>query len=269
MTPTIGCIGCGNMGQALLLGLSRSFSENGINLCCFDVSAEKMTSLQQAGVSALKSGSEVAQKASIIILAVKPVNLASVLDEIAPVMTGEKIVISLAAGYGLTRLRNHLGQQPGVGRVMPTTTAKVGKGVFAICFDPLTDNEQQKKTVTEIFSSLGICLELNEDLFPAYSALIGAGPAYIFEMLSAMSQAGLTLGFSAAQSREMLLELCAGCAELANQNDTSFMNLRDMVCSPAGLTIAGINKLDKAGFVGHVVEAVEAAHKRAQEMENQ
>lgn len=269
MAKAIGCIGCGNMGKALMEGLAKALTDSETTFFCFDHSDKKTAALQASGISALNNGKAVAEKADIIILAVKPGNLGEVLAEIAEAMTSDKMVVSLAAGYGLARLRNHLGQKPGICRIMPTTTAKVGKGVFAVCFDPLTSNPQQKKDILDIFSELGLCTELTESHFSAYAALIGAAPAYIFEMLAAMQQAGTTLGFSADQSRKMLLEICCGCAELAAQNTSSFMDLRDMVCSPAGLTIAGINSMDRNGFIGIVVDAVELAHKRAREMENE
>lgn len=265
MAKSIGCIGCGNMGKALLEGFAKV--EPGMELFCFDKINEKMAAFGRIGVKPCSSPLETAQKADIVIIAVKPVNVSEVLDEISPALEG-KMLVSIAAGYGLARLRNHVGAKTGLCRVMPTTTAQVGKGVFALCFDPLTSAEAVRQEIAALFSKLGACVEIGENSFPAFSALIGAGPAYIFEMLDALSQAGLTLGFPAGVSRKMLLELLGGCASLALQEDASFRDLRDKVCSPGGLTIAGVNKLDRAGFTGLLVEAVESAEKRAREMEN-
>lgn len=268
MAKVIGCIGCGNMGGALLAGLVKAFPGNEFNFCCHDQCTEKTDALANLGITNMNNCQKVAQGADIIILAVKPADMGVVLDEIASAMTAEKTIISIAAAYNLARLRNHLGQKPSLCRVMPTTTAKVGKGVFAICFDPLTNSPQQKKVVEDIFSKLGLCIELAESKFSAFSAFMGAGPAYIFEMLAALSQAGLTVGFPKQKCRNMLIELISGCADLAAQENASFTDLRDNVCSPAGLTIAGVNRMAKAGFTGIVVDAVEAAEKRAREMEN-
>lgn len=266
MAPVIGCIGCGNMGKALLEGLAKSVS--GAELLCNDRSQAKMDALAGLGVKALPAPLEVARKAQIIILAVKPGNMTEVLDEIAPAMAAEKMVLSIAAGCNLMRLRNHLGQKPGLCRVMPTTTAQVGKGIFAVCFDPLTKDQARKTEILKLLEGLGLCMEVPEASFPAFSAFMGAGPAYVFEMLAALAQAGVTLGFPAAISRKMIIELVEGCALLAANDGSAFMDLRDNVCSPAGLTIAGINEMDKAGFIGTVVRAVEAADRRAREMEN-
>lgn len=266
MAKSIGCIGCGAMGMALLEGFAKA--DPGVKLFCFDRVAEKMAAARGIGATACSNPLETAQKAEIIIMAVKPVNVPEVLGDIAQALTGGKMLVSIAAGYGLARLRNHAGSQAGVCRVMPTTTARVGKGVFAICFDPLTSDAATREEVVTLFSKLGLCVELAESSFPAFSALIGAGPAYVFEMLAALCQAGVTLGFPASVSRKMLLELVGGCVALASQDKASFMDLRDNVCSPGGLTIAAVNRLDRDGFTGLVVEAVEAADRRAQEMEN-
>lgn len=266
MAKSIGCIGCGNMGMALLEGFRKA--DPGVELFCFDRMHEKMAQALNAGCKACSSPLETAQKADIVIIAVKPVNVPEALDEIAPALADGKMLVSIAAGYGLARLRNHAGAKAGVCRVMPTTTAQVGKGVFAVCFDPLTRDEAAKKEIIALFSSLGLCVELGESSFPAFSALIGAGPAYIYEMLAALSQAGLALGFPAGVSRKMLLELLCGCAAVALEDKSSFMDLRDKVCSPAGLTIAAVNSLARDGFTGIVVEAVELAERRAREMEN-
>ncbi|MDE5878896.1 MAG: pyrroline-5-carboxylate reductase, partial [Desulfovibrio sp.] len=153
-----------------------------------------------------------------------------------------------------------------VARCMPTTTALVGKGVFAFCFR--ADAEEWRAPVLELFRHLGQCLELPEGRFTDFSALIGAGPAYVFVMMQALVQAGVTLGFRHAEARDMVNALFAGCAALAEAETAPLIQLRDDVCSPGGLTIAGVNVLDRAGLTGLIVEAVLAAQKRGREMES-
>lgn len=268
MTISIGCIGCGNMGSALLKGFARVLTGSGASFSCFDAIPAKMEGLADLGITPRQTAAEVADSSQIVILAVKPINVSEVLGQIAPRMTDGKMLVSLAAGFGLSRLRNHLGRNPGICRCMPTTTALAGKGIFALDFDPLTVDENLKKEVEKLFGSLGMCIMLKETEFPAFSALIGAGPAYVFEMMAALAQAATTLGFTPDVAKKMLIELFAGCADLARIQHGSFMDLRNAVCSPGGLTIAGVNRLDRQGFVGLVVEAVEAAEKRAREMES-
>lgn len=266
MAQTIGCIGCGNMGSALLMGFAGKTSRDDLTLLCHDRNPAKMDKLKQYGIEPQPTIEDLVQKAEIIIVAVKPYDMQGVLQQFGN-LDESRIVISLAAAMNLPQLRNLLGPKPAVCRCMPTTTAKVGKGVFAFTFDPVSCSEKLHNTIFNLFNQLGYCVMLPENRFTAFSAFIGAGPAYIFEMMLGMAQAGLTLGFSLHESRQMILELFAGAALMGAHSTESFLDLRNEVCSPGGLTIAGINKLDRAGFTGLIVEAVQAAEKRGREME--
>lgn len=268
MARTISCIGCGNMGSALLMGLAAKLDKKDWILACCNKTPERMKPLEALGVKPESSAKDAAASADVVILAVKPAQLPEVLDEIQPAMTASKTVVSIAAGYSLTRLRQQLGAACAIARCMPTTTARVGRGVFAFCFDPVNPGPGGLPWLVEIFSRLGVCTILRETQFPAFSALIGAGPAYLDTVLQGLEQAGVTLGLPRAEARKMLVELATGCGELANASGKSFSDLRDEVCSPAGLTIAGVNVLDRAGVQGLMVEAVCAAEKRAREMES-
>lgn len=269
MAVNIGCIGCGNMGSAILKGLSETLNKDCFKLFCFDASYEKMDSLAAFGITAVSSISELANTADFIICAVKPQHMEEVLSFMQSHMNENKTAISIAAGVSLARIRAILGQKCGIIRCMPTTTARVQKGVFAFCYDALNPDNSALNAVMEIFGKIGICIKLDEKRFNDYSALIGAGPAYIFQFLQGLCQAGVTLGFSYDMSRQMLVELADGCAELAKaENSKHLMQLRDEVCSPGGLTIAGINVLDSAGISGLLTEAVLRARQRGLEMEN-
>lgn len=269
MTKTIGCLGCGNMGSALLAGFVHTLDKNGWRLTGFDPDAAKCQRLAALGVEIAKNAEQVAHDSDIILLAVKPAILPAVISDIAG-QTGEgKAVISIAAGIGLASLRNQLGPKCQIARCMPTTTARAGHGIFAICFDPLSQSEAFQDEILNLFGKIGICLKLAENRFPDFSALIGAGPAYVFQMMLGLDLAALNLGFSQKQGRELLVELFAGCAALAAQEkDKNFAQLRDDVCSPAGLTLAGINVLERAGINGLLTDAALAAKNRAKEMEN-
>lgn len=268
MRKIIGCIGCGNMGSAIMGGFARLLPKDSYHLCAYSRTQEKMKPLQALGVEIMPGIAETAASSDLLIFAVKPYQMPEVLQETQPKMTAEKTALSIAASFSLSRMRMLLGDECFILRCMPTTTALVGKGVFAFCADPAVILPDTKADIMKLFSTLGMCIELPESGFTAFSAFIGAGPAYIFEMMRALAQAGMTLGFNRAQSEKMLAQLLYGCAGLASQEKKSFMDLRDGVCSPGGLTIAGINTLDKGGFTGLVVDAVEKAAARGREMES-
>ena len=261
----IGCIGCGRMGGALLSGLAAAKLAP-LSLCASTRSPEKLAPFAALGVEALPSAAAVAEKADLLLIAVKPQQVAEVLAAARGHIRAGTLVLSIAAGISLAHLAAEVDAGVAVGRCMPTTTALVGKGVFAFCFR--ADAEEWRAPVLALFGHLGQCLELPEGKFTDFSALIGAGPAYVFAMMQGLVQAGVTLGFPHAQARAMVDALFAGCAALAEAEAAPLIQLRDDVCSPGGLTIAGVNVLDRAGLSGLLVEAVLAAQRRGREMES-
>ncbi|MDR3361306.1 MAG: pyrroline-5-carboxylate reductase [Desulfovibrio sp.] len=262
----IGCIGCGNMGGAILAGLADRFDGTHA-FCGCDRAPERMRPLEEKGVVAMANALDVAKDASLIVLAVKPYQAAGALEEIRPALAPDKVLVSVVAGMSRKTLCEASGGKCPVVRCMPNTPALVGEGVFALCFDDASLSSGIKSELLAVFGSLGLCLTLPESQFIAFSALIGAGPAYVFEMMQGLVQAGVTLGFTHQQSRQMIAALFAGSARMAKQIAAPLMQLRDDVCSPGGLTIAGVNHLDRAGLIGVLVDAVLASEARGREME--
>ena len=266
-TCTIACIGCGNMGGAMLGGWLSVAAERGYALTGMTRTPARAAALVERGLTLCETAAEAAQKADMIVLSVKPYQAEEVLAGMAPALGPEKLLISVAAGVSVERLRAASGGRCPVVRCMPNTPALVGKGVFALCFDDPALKPADKERVLRLFADLGVCVELPEARMTAFSALVGAGPAYVFQMMQALVQAGVTQGFSWAQSRELVAALFEGCACMARREKTPLMEMRDNVCSPAGLTIAGVNVLDRAGLSGLLVDAVLAAEQRGREME--
>lgn len=253
------------MGGAILAGLADSLK--GCAFCGCNRTPERMRPLLEKGVTVRADACAVAEDSQVVILAVKPYEAAAVLARMRPKLGVGKVLVSVAAGISLKSLREAAGDQCAVVRCMPNTPALVGKGVFAFCFEE-SASPQSKAELMELFGALGLCLELPEARFTAFSALIGAGPAYVFEMMQGLVQAGVTLGFQQKDARRMVAALFAGSARMAELNPAPLMQLRDEVCSPGGLTIAGVNQLDRAGLPGLLVDAVLAAHARGREMES-
>ena len=272
MTMRIGCVGCGNMGGAILAGLARSGGHSqgqtdAYALCGYNRTASRMRPLEEAGVQVMTSPLAVAENADIIILAVKPYQMREVVGQLRPALDANKVLVSVAAGITSNSLAQWAENACPVVRCMPNTPALVGMGVFALCLEDPKLSQNCKQSLLQVFGTLGQCVELAEEKFTAFSALIGAGPAYVFAMMQGLVQAGVTLGFTHAQSRQMVTALFAGSARMAEQDASPLGQLRDNVCSPGGLTIAGVNVLDRAGLTGLLVEAVLAADARGAEME--
>lgn len=249
-----------------MAGLAKTVDQNQYNLCGYNRTAAKMTYLENLGIKCLPSAREAAKQADILIVGVKPHQMAQVVEDAQSVLKEGVLMVSLAAGITLLKLTQVWGPMPNICRCMPTTTASVGSGIFALCFEdkfPAAD----KKLIMDIFAKLGQSMEIIEEMMTNFSALIGAGPAYVFQLMQALVQAGITLGFTHAESRSLVTSLFAGAAHMAQVTPKPLMQMRDEVCSPAGLTIAGINVLDRSGINGMLIEAVLAAKARGKEME--
>lgn len=267
-TCTIACIGCGNMGGAMLGGWLSVAEERGYRLLGMTRTPARAATLAARGLCLCETAEEAVRQADIVVVAVKPYQVEEVLAGLSPALDSGKLLVSVAAGVSVERLRAACAGRCPVVRCMPNTPALVGKGVFALCFDDPALTPDDRERVQRLFADLGVCVELPERRMTAFSALVGAGPAYVFQMMQGLVQAGATQGFSWAQSRELVAALFEGCACMARQEATPLMEMRDNVCSPAGLTIAGVNVLDRAGLSGLLVDAVLAAEQRGREMES-
>lgn len=261
---TVACIGCGNMGGAIMRGLA-SLSP-ALTLLGVDHSPAKITACKAAPAD-LKT---VADTADLVILAVKPYDVVETLKTLFPsgrACASPPVVLSVAAGISLSILSEGTSRQAAVIRCMPNTPVSVGMGSFAMCFDDPALTAQQREAVLELFSRLGKVLPLAESRFSAFSALVGCGPAYIFYVIEALAEAGVSMGFSRTEALDMAAYLTAGSARLAMESGSHPAILREAVCSPAGSTIHGVMKLDELAVKSAMAKAVHAAWGREKERE--
>lgn len=256
-----GFIGLGHMGGAIAKGIQGQ----GFDLLGFDPS-EAMRTRQAGMMTILSSGREVAAQADFLLLAIKPQIMPMVLTDLTQVLQPQTCLISIAAGVTLEQLITWSDKRCPVVRIMPNTPAMIGKGVYALCFDHDVLTDELKDRVTTIFASIGQAHILPEKLFDAYTGLIGSGPAYVFAFMEALIDAGLTLGLDRSQATSMVKGLLVGTAQMAEEKSAHPTLLKEMVTSPGGTTIAGLNALDEHGFKYAVSQAVLAAARRSQEM---
>jgi pyrroline-5-carboxylate reductase len=261
---SIGCIGCGNMGGAILAGIAEHTSHT---LYGFDIDRERMRPLIAKGVRAVADMISLVRGSTMVIIALKPYLVEPVLREIKPHLKPETLLISVAAGVSLNHLQKAVDGVCPVVRVMPNTPALVGAGVFALCLDDPALKPEQKKTVLELFGSIGTTIDLPDEKFNAFTAVFGAGPAYVFYIMQSLTQAAVTLGFTKAEAARLVNALFTGSAKLAQGSETGHAELREMVCAPGGATICGINYMARRGMRGHIVDAVLAAYMRGLDLE--
>lgn len=262
---TVGFIGCGNMGSAIIYGISRAKS---FHVAGYDHHPEKLQKLEyDCGLIVCSSEEDLVKKADIIVIAVKPHMVEALLTRIQSLLTKDKIIISIAAGISIARIKEFTACPVAV--VMPNTPAMVGEGCTALCFDDRILTDSHKETVKKIFDSVGTSVILPEENFPAFSTLIGSGPAFVFYMLEAMLEGAIRLGFKYDEAKQMLEQLFIGSAKLAQANtDVPHAKLRLNVCSPKGTTIVGMNNLDKNAVRGAVIDAIMATYDRYIEMKD-
>jgi pyrroline-5-carboxylate reductase len=261
----IGFIGGGNMAEALIKGaVSGQRSAVSSQIFVAEPRDERRKYLEKSyGIITTASNNEVASSCNIIILAVKPQNMETVLDEISPHITEDKTVVSIAAGITLAFLSSKLKTKKLI-RVMPNTPALVQEGMSVMslceCF-----SDKDITVVREIFMSIGKVTTLPEKYMDAVTALSGSGPAFIALFIEEMIRAGIKLGLSEDDAFTLAVQTTIGTAKLLETGMTP-SKLREMVTSPGGTTAAGLNVFKEKGLTDIVSAALTAAKNRAEEL---
>ena len=264
----IGFIGGGNMAEAMIKGLlSASFIE-AKSLTVADVSAERREWLhKEYHVKITDDNCQLAKKCDIILLAVKPQAMKIVLDGIADEVDDTKLMISIAAGIPIATIAEHLSpdgkKKLGVVRTMPNTPALVLEGVTALAVNGNV-SASDLKVAHRIFEAVGKTVDVSESHLDAVTGLSGSGPAYLFMIIEAMSDAGVKMGLARDVANILTLQTILGSAKLAMESGKHPGELKDQVTSPGGTTISGLHALEKGGLRTTLMSAVEAATKRSQ-----
>lgn len=258
----IGFIGAGNMGGAILRGMTAG-GFSGKEICAYDRDTEKLSQLaKEIGIGTASSAEEVAGQADVVLFAVKPQMFATVLPPVAAVLQRRRpLVVSIAAGKSIASIEQLLGAGLPVVRVMPNIAAKVREGMAAFCGNALVGGEQ-KAVVRKMFESVGGVVELEERLFSAFSALASCSPAFTLLYIDALAEAGVRYGIPKATALEIAAQSVAGTTRLLQKSGEHPRALIDQVCSPAGTTIEGVCALQDGGFESNVLEAVRASYER-------
>lgn len=260
----VGCIGCGNMGGGVLKGL---VPHEEFTLIGHDHTRAKVEGIGPEGrVRFADTPLEVAEKADVIILAVKPYQMDATLEEIRPALNASKVVVSLAAAFSQEKLIRGVEGRCPVVRCMPNLPVIVGKGVFALCLEDPALDEERGRSLLEMFRLMGMAVVLPEAQFPAFSSLVGCGPAFALLFMEGLLNAGITMGLKAPVAAELIAAMMEGTARLALESGESFADLRVRVCSPSGTTIRGVNHMERCAVPGHVTDAVLEALRRDREM---
>lgn len=262
----LGFIGCGNMAQAMLKGILDKKCYQPEEIIVSRRNEEALAQIEKAcSVCVTTDNKEVAEKADVLVLAVKPFQFEAVIGEIREAVREETLVISIAAGQTMANIERLFGKNIRLVRSMPNTPALVLEGAAGVCFNDAVSKED-KKTAMDIFSSFGIAHEVSESMMDAVIGVSGSSPAYVFLFIEAMADAAVAEGMPRAQAYELAAQAVLGSAKMVLETGKHPGELKDMVCSPAGTTIEAVRVLEKEGFRSAVMEAVSACAKKAREM---
>ena len=260
---TVGFIGTGNMGGAL----AKAAAKSGHEIFLSDKNAEKAEALAGALNAKAVSVAEAAL-CDYVFLGVKPQMLKDLLAELAPVLALRKapgILVSMAAGVAMADIRNWLGMDHPIIRIMPNTPVAVGSGV--ILYDATENVDLQDIAgFVSILSQAGLLNRLPESLIDAGSAVSGCGPAFASMFLEALADGGVKCGLPRDKAQTYAAQMLLGTAKLLLETGQHPGQLKDAVCSPGGSTIAGVDALEAAAFRGAVMDAVQAAFDRTKEL---
>ena len=262
----IAVIGGGKMGGVIIGGIvSHKLAAAG-DVTVADKVKECLKALKEIhGVVVTEDNKKAAKKADVVVLAVKPQDMAGVLQEIDPVIDNKKLLLSIAAGISTGFIEGHLRDGIRVIRVMPNAPALISEGVAALARGK-NASENDLELARLIFNALGITVVVKEELMDAVTGLSGSGPAYVFVIIEALTDAGVRMGLSRDVALKLSAQTVMGAAKLCLQGDRHPAELKDMVTSPGGTTIAGLKALEEGKIRATLMAAVEAATLRSKEL---
>jgi pyrroline-5-carboxylate reductase len=263
----IGFIGAGNMAGALMKGLIASRLYRSQEMLASDTIPTQLKKVHTAyKVEGLRENRALVRAVQTVVLAVKPQIIDDVLAEIQPEATKDKLFISIAAGVPLQRLEHGLGGNARVVRVMPNTPALLGKGIAVIVRGTKAKSQDEKLTLA-LFRGVGDAIAVKDEaLLDPVTGLSGSGPAYVYLFAEALIAGGVQEGLPPAVATRLTLQTLEGAVAMLKETGKSPKELREMVTSPGGTTLAGLAQLEERHLTATVVAAVTAATRRSKEL---
>lgn len=257
----IGIIGLGKMGEAIAEGLQHSGGKFSITGTTY--SKESATEVaKRLKLTVHTDNRKLVASSKIILLCVKPHQAEKVLEGIAEILTEDHLLISIAASITTEQLRSWSGGQASIIRAMPNTPCLIGEGMTVLCGSSNV-TQSQMKTAEEIFGPLGKTAVVEESLMDGVTGLSGCGPAYVYLMIEALSEAGVKVGLSRKVATLLAAQTLAGAAKMVLERGDHPAALKDEVTTPAGCTIDGLMALEEGKLRVTLIKAVLAATRRS------
>ncbi len=262
----IAVLGAGKIGEALIIGLLSSGWRSPGDIAASSRRAERAEELaERHGIAATVDNAAAVRGAALIVLAVKPQDIETLLGQIGPLISDEQTVLSVAAAIPTAAIERHLGARVPVVRAMPNTPSTVHEGVAGLCAGAHAD-DAHVTLAEEALAHLGAVVRVPETSMDAITAVSGSGPAYFALLAEAMIEAGILLGLSREISTQLVVQTMLGTAKQLRDLKMHPVELREMVTSPGGTTIAAIRELESAGVRAAFLNAIQAAMNRSREL---
>lgn len=259
-------LGAGNMGASLLRGALRSGELRAEDVTVVEIDAARAKALEKEfGVAVVNDPVAAIPGADILLIAVKPFSLGALLDQIRGVCSGKELLISIVAGVEGGYIRDRIGKDNPVVRVMPNLAATVDAAASAIAACPPAD-DAHLDLAERLFASVGEVVRVAESQLDAVTGLSGSGPAYIFLVLEALCDGGVQMGLAVDVARKLAVQTVLGAAKLVKESGEHPAVLKSQVTTPAGTTIAGLRVLENQAVHAAFMNAVEAASNRSREL---
>ncbi|OIU71544.1 pyrroline-5-carboxylate reductase [Rossellomorea aquimaris] len=263
MEKTIGFIGCGNMAQAILGGILKAdIVDRSAVMTSARSDATRKKVAEEFQVECTEDNLTVAGFSDILFLSIKPDQYEKVIAEIKDEVKEDVIIVTIAAGITLDWVEARFDKAVKVVRTMPNTPSLVGEGMTAYCMNNRLTQEELKE-VSTILGSFGKAEAVEESLMDAIPAVSGSSPAYVFMFIEALADGAVLQGLPRKQAYEMAAQAVLGAAKMVLETGTHPGELKDAVCSPGGATIEAVAALEKNGFKGSILAAMEACGRKS------
>jgi pyrroline-5-carboxylate reductase len=261
MKKRLAIIGCGNIGLSLLQGLLKDnvFPAGDITVTRRNI--EELSYLADSGVNVTSDNIRAVRESDLIVIAVKPYNIVSILDEIKKDLNpGNHILVSVTAGVTINEIQEQIKVALPLFRAMPNISASVGKSVSCICHNEIRGADLE--SVKRLFNSLGTTMVIDEELMQSATILGACGVAYVMRFIRAMIQGGIQIGFDAKTASEIVNQTVKGAAELLIQRQGHPESEIDKVTTPKGCTIVGLNEMEHNGFSSSLIKGIVASYEK-------
>ncbi len=260
----VGFIGIGKMGSAMIKGIANR--ANDVSLYAYDIDKSKTKDLGDRNISIVDSVEEICKQSKYIVLAIKPQYYPDIFKQIKHCLNNDHIIITIAPGYSINKVKKYLGHVIKVVRAMPNTPALVGEGMTAYCFTDNDLSDDEHEVIKSLFSNFGNYVKIDEENMEAIIATSGSSPAYGYLFIEAMADAAVSFGISRDDAYTMAAQALKGAAQMVLETKKHPAQLKDDVCSPGGTTIQAVLKLEETQFRNSIIKAMTACYDKANSM---